>query len=108
MPLQLRAHGVRVLTVRDILAYNVEENVSARVDLEDLAFTALEYEVREEKHSIELSYHLMSSYGPSYLVRWMQAGSWRIWMMQIGSTLVMTISERWWSICQYLNSSTQS
>ena len=43
---QLRAHGVKVLTVRDILAYNVEENVSARVDLEDLAFTALDYEVR--------------------------------------------------------------
>ena len=42
---QLRAHGVRVLTVRDILAYNVDENVSARVDLEDLAFTAMEYEV---------------------------------------------------------------
>lgn len=47
--LQLRAHGVRVITVRDILAYNVEENVSARVDLEDLAFTALEYEVRHQQ-----------------------------------------------------------
>uniref|UniRef100_A0A7S0RB30 Arginine deiminase n=1 Tax=Chlamydomonas leiostraca TaxID=1034604 RepID=A0A7S0RB30_9CHLO len=42
---QLRAHGVRVLTVREILAYNVEDNVSARVDLEDLAFSALDYEM---------------------------------------------------------------
>lgn len=49
---QLRAHGVRVLTVRDILAYNVEENVSARVDLEDLAFTALEYQM-DDQHKIE-------------------------------------------------------
>ena len=43
--LQLREHGVRVLTVREILAYNVEENISARVDLEDLAFCALDYTV---------------------------------------------------------------
>lgn len=41
----IRAHGVRVLTVREILAYNVEDNVSARVDLEDLAFEALAYEM---------------------------------------------------------------
>eukprot|EP00798_Chlamydomonas_sp_ICE-L_P002145 gene2145-18194_t len=34
---QLRELGVTVLTVREILAYNVEDNISARVDLEDLA-----------------------------------------------------------------------
>jgi hypothetical protein len=42
---QLRRHGVKVLTVREILAFDVEENISARVDLEDLAFSALEYQV---------------------------------------------------------------
>ena len=44
-PAQLRAHGVKVLTVREILAFDVLENISARVDLEDLAFSALEYQV---------------------------------------------------------------
>ncbi|MEW5307832.1 MAG: hypothetical protein WDW36_010207 [Sanguina aurantia] len=39
----LRQHGVRVLTVRDILAYNVAENISARVDLEAMAFIAMTY-----------------------------------------------------------------
>lgn len=33
-PQVLREHGVRVLTVREILAYNVDTNMSARVDLE--------------------------------------------------------------------------
>ena len=31
--------------MREILAFDVEENISARVDLEDLAFSALEYQV---------------------------------------------------------------
>ena len=30
--------------MREILAFDVEENISARVDLEDLAFSALEYQ----------------------------------------------------------------
>lgn len=34
--------------VREILAYSVEANVSARVDLEDLAFSALTYELHED------------------------------------------------------------
>lgn len=38
---------MQVLTVREILAYNVEANVSARVDLEDLCFSALTYELHE-------------------------------------------------------------
>ncbi len=41
----LREHGVRVLTVREILAYNVDTNMSARVDLEELASEALKYEM---------------------------------------------------------------
>jgi hypothetical protein len=41
----LRAHGVKVLTVREILSYNVLTNMSARVDLEDLAFSALTYDI---------------------------------------------------------------
>ncbi|KAF5833022.1 hypothetical protein DUNSADRAFT_10768 [Dunaliella salina] len=39
----LRTHGVRVLTVREILAYNVETNIGARVDLENLALSTLKY-----------------------------------------------------------------
>ncbi|KAL6748381.1 hypothetical protein V8C86DRAFT_2879369 [Haematococcus lacustris] len=42
---QLRAHGLRVLTVREVLSYNVDDNISARVDLEDLTFSALDYEM---------------------------------------------------------------
>eukprot|EP00798_Chlamydomonas_sp_ICE-L_P013898 gene13898-19825_t len=42
---QLREHGVKVLTVREVLSYNVEENISARVDLEDLACSALVYTI---------------------------------------------------------------
>ena len=38
-----------MLTVREILSFDVEENISARVDLEDLAFSALEYEVSNAK-----------------------------------------------------------
>ncbi|KAG2426169.1 hypothetical protein HXX76_013150 [Chlamydomonas incerta] len=41
----LRAHGVKVLTVREILAHNVDTNMSARVDLEELVFSALSYEM---------------------------------------------------------------
>ncbi len=33
------------MTVKEILAFNVEENISYRLDLEDLAFTALQYKV---------------------------------------------------------------
>ncbi|KAG1663777.1 hypothetical protein FOA52_011828 [Chlamydomonas sp. UWO 241] len=52
---QLRTHGVKVLNLRDILAYNVEENVSARVDLEDLAFSALDYEMESGHKLAELA-----------------------------------------------------
>ena len=33
----MRDHGVKVLTVRDILSYGAEDHVGARVELEDLA-----------------------------------------------------------------------
>eukprot|EP00195_Chlamydomonas_chlamydogama_P009440 CAMPEP_0202891208 /NCGR_PEP_ID=MMETSP1392-20130828/1328_1 /ASSEMBLY_ACC=CAM_ASM_000868 /TAXON_ID=225041 /ORGANISM="Chlamydomonas chlamydogama, Strain SAG 11-48b" /LENGTH=467 /DNA_ID=CAMNT_0049574893 /DNA_START=174 /DNA_END=1577 /DNA_ORIENTATION=+ len=63
---QLRSHGVRVLTVREILAYNVDENVSARVDLEDLAFSALDYEMEVGHNTEELAeedrYYLSDDY----------------------------------------------
>jgi arginine deiminase len=39
----LRDHGVRVLTVREILAYGVEEHMGARTDLEALAMEGLTY-----------------------------------------------------------------
>lgn len=43
----LRAHGVRVLTVREILAFGVEERMGARVDLEDLAANTLTFRLAE-------------------------------------------------------------
>ena len=33
----MRDHGVKVLTVRDILSFGAEDHVGARVELEDLA-----------------------------------------------------------------------
>jgi hypothetical protein len=41
----LREHGVRVLTVREILAAHTDTNMSARVDLEELASSAMTYEL---------------------------------------------------------------
>ncbi len=39
----LRQHDVRVLTVREILAFGVDSNMGARVELEDLGMGALTY-----------------------------------------------------------------
>ena len=39
----MREAGVRVLTVRDILSYAVEDHMGARVELEELAMRALTY-----------------------------------------------------------------
>lgn len=41
----LREHGVKVLTVREILAHGVEQHMGARVALERLALEALAYQV---------------------------------------------------------------
>ena len=41
----LRSNGVRCLTVRDILLYDTDSSVRARVELEDLAATRLRYEL---------------------------------------------------------------
>jgi hypothetical protein len=41
----LRDHGVRVLTVREILAHGVDEHMGARVQLENLAMATLTYQV---------------------------------------------------------------
>jgi hypothetical protein len=46
-PQTLRAQGVRVLTVREILAFGVEERMGARVELEDLAASTLTYRLSE-------------------------------------------------------------
>jgi len=43
----LRRKGVRVLTVREILKYGLEDNLRCRIDLEDLAMNMLTYK-REE------------------------------------------------------------
>lgn len=41
----MRDHGVKVLTVREILAFGVNEHVGARIDLEELAMEALTYDM---------------------------------------------------------------
>lgn len=41
----MRENGVKVLTVRDILSYGVEEHIGARVELENLAMQALTYDL---------------------------------------------------------------
>jgi hypothetical protein len=41
----LREHGLRVLTVREILAYGTDEHMGARVELEDIAMEAMTYEL---------------------------------------------------------------
>ena len=41
----LRSNGVRCLTVRDILLYDTDSSVRARVELEDLAAGRLRYEL---------------------------------------------------------------
>lgn len=43
----LRAHGISVLTVREILAFGVEERMGARVELEDLAASTLTYKLAD-------------------------------------------------------------
>jgi len=43
----LRSLGVRVLTVREILAFGVEERMGARVELEELAASTLTYKLAE-------------------------------------------------------------
>lgn len=43
----MRQNGLRVLTVREILAYGTEEHVGARAELEDFAMTALTYRLAE-------------------------------------------------------------
>lgn len=51
----LRAHGVRVLTVREILAFGVEERMGARVELEELAADTLTYKLAEGHAASDLS-----------------------------------------------------
>eukprot|EP00882_Tetradesmus_deserticola_P013240 GHRQ01014040.1.p1 GENE.GHRQ01014040.1~~GHRQ01014040.1.p1 ORF type:complete len:341 (+),score=165.52 GHRQ01014040.1:150-1025(+) len=51
----LREHGVRVLTVREILAFGVEERMGARVELEDLAAGTLTYRLADGHKESELA-----------------------------------------------------
>ena len=41
----MRAAGLKVLTIRDILSFGVEDHMGARVELEELATHALQYEM---------------------------------------------------------------
>lgn len=43
----LRDYGLKVLTVREVLAYGVERHVGARMELEDLAMKVLKYSLKE-------------------------------------------------------------
>jgi arginine deiminase len=63
----LREHGVKVLTVREILAYGVEDHIGARVDLEKMAMRALTYEMAEK-------FQVRSAAGRRYATRLGQFG----------------------------------
>lgn len=41
----MRAAGLKVLTIRDILSFGVDDHMGARVELEELATKALQYEI---------------------------------------------------------------
>lgn len=43
----MRAAGLKVLTIKDILSFGVSEHLGARCELEELASKALQYEVAE-------------------------------------------------------------
>lgn len=62
----LRSHGLKVLTVREVLAFGAEEHVGARISLEDLAMMALNYRIAEGFQLEELSkceqYYLSDEY----------------------------------------------
>jgi hypothetical protein len=62
----LREHGLRVLTVREILAYGTDEHMGARVELEDLAMDAMTYELDAEYKAVDIQeedkYYLSDDY----------------------------------------------
>lgn len=62
----MRNNGVRVLTVREILAYGTEEHIGARVELEDFAMQALTYRLAGnatlEEIEAEDRYYLSDEY----------------------------------------------
>ena len=43
----MREAGIRVLTVREVLSFGVDEHIGARVELEELAMRALTYNLAE-------------------------------------------------------------
>ena len=57
----MRQAGIRVLTVRDILSFGVEDHVGARVELEELATRALTYAVAEGHKLSDLAEKVRSS-----------------------------------------------
>ncbi|CAL8463141.1 g2675 [Coccomyxa elongata] len=62
----MREHGVKVLTVRDIMKYGVHDHMGARVELEELATKALKYQIAEgfclEDLSEEDRYYVTKEY----------------------------------------------
>lgn len=44
----LRGYGIKVLTVREVLAHKVEKHVGARLELEEMAAAALKYCVEDD------------------------------------------------------------
>lgn len=62
----MRGNGVRVLTVREILAYGTEEHVGARVELEEFAMMALTYRlasgISESDLEADDAYYLSDAY----------------------------------------------
>ena len=56
----MRAAGLRVLTVRDILSFGVEDHMGARVELEELGMRALQYGMAEGTSAGELTEQVAS------------------------------------------------
>ena len=60
----MRAAGLRVLTVRDILSFGVEDHMGARVELEELATLALNYEMAKGTKLEDLNEKVIPSSPP--------------------------------------------
>lgn len=64
----MRAAGLKVLTVRDILSFGVEDHMGARVELEELATKALQYVLAEGVKLEDLAEKVHASLTPHILI----------------------------------------
>ncbi len=88
----LRQCGVRVLTVREILAYGVEEHMGARVELEDLVLGVLTYQMaaghKEEDLTEADRFYLSDQYK-----RQVSERLWGVQALPLSETLACCVEE---------------